>query len=161
MGNVYKDRYGIPGPEVKNLARRYYQYPHDSGWRKMDDFLLWCSQNGYEKGLMLRKHDQDKPHGPDNSFFEAVDHIKQENRRRKNERRELTSPFCAGCEVGCTNIAVGCNVWRSRFVKNWDENIHVDLKPPEPPKPEARECWQYEHPDLVREGIVFESNQHI
>ena len=162
MSSEYKDRYGIPGPEVDNLVRRYYKRLYDSDWEKADDFIKWCSENGYAKGLRLCKKDTSKPHGPENSYFKAPETttraIREDIRRRKLERKNLVSPFCEGCTTGCTNTAIGCDEYRAWFAKNWNQNIRV-AKPVEvKPEPEGPMVFRYEHPDLVREGIVFEGS---
>ena len=161
MSSVYKDRHGIPGEDVKHLIRRFYRYFMDSDWYNADHFVKWCSENGWQKGLHLCRIDKAKPHGPDNSFFKTRELTKkaqlEDNRRRKEERKKLVSPFCEGCTTGCTNTAIGCDEYRAWFAKNWNQNIRV-AKPAEvKPEPEGPMVFRYEHPDLVREGIVFEA----
>ena len=162
MGKDYKDRYGIPGKSVTSLLRRYYRYLSDSDWDKADDFLKWCSENGWQNGLRLYKTDASLPHGPSNSYFKqppaSVRANQADVRRRKEERKKLVSPFCEGCKTGCRNTAVGCDDYRSWWEKNWNDNICIAPKKPEP-KPmvaEGLQVFRYEHPDLVREGITFE-----
>ena len=158
MGGYYKDRYGISGPDVTHLIRRYYRYFRDSDWERADDFVKWCSENGWERGLRLCRIDKAKPHGPDNSFFKPRELTKkaqlQDNRRRKEERKNLVSPFCEGCTTGCRNTAIGCDEYRAWWEKNWDQNICIAQQVPKQ-EPGARRVFRYEHPDLVREGIVF------
>ena len=158
MSSVYKDRYGIPGADVKKLMDRFYKYYKDSDWLNADSFVRWCSENGWKKGLRIDRADTTKPHGPENSFFKAPDNTtratKEDIRRRKEYRKNLTSPFCEGCQKKC-RASTGCDEYQRWFEKNWDKNIRV-AKPaeikPEPAKPMV---FRYEHPDLVREGIVF------
>jgi hypothetical protein len=165
MSSEYKDRYGIPGPEVTNLVRRFYKRLYDSDWEKADDFIKWCSENGYKSDLRLCKKDTSKPHGPENSYFKASDSIKraikEENRRRKEERKSLVSPFCIGCQKGCSNHTVGCKEYRAWFVKNWNQNIRVEKPVEVKTEPEGPMVFRYEHPDLVREGIVFEGSARM
>jgi hypothetical protein len=163
MGKDYKDRYGIHGKSVTSLLRRYYRYLSDSDWEKADDFLKWCSENGWKKGLRLYKTDASLPHGPSNSYFKqppaSVRANRDDVRRRKEERKKLVSPFCEGCKTGCRNTAVGCDDYRAWWKKNWDQNICVAPKKPEQkPMAEGPQIFRYEHPDLVREGIVFEGS---
>lgn len=164
MGKNYKDRYGIPGKSVTSLIRRYYRYLSNSDWDKADDFLKWCSENGWQNGLRLYKTDASQPHGPSNSYFKqppaSVRTNQADVRRRKEERKKLVSPFCEGCKTGCRNTAVGCDEYRAWWKKNWDQNIRVakpvKVKPVEvKPEPEGPMVFRYEHPDLVREGIVW------
>ena len=70
------------------------------------------------------------------------------------------SPICDGCDqkmVICNTI--GCLKYREQFVQNWDKNIHWTPPIPEEQKPKVKEFFRYEHPDLVREGIVFEASR--
>jgi hypothetical protein len=163
MSSDYKDRYGIPGKSVTSLIRKFYRYLSDSDWYNADSFVRWCSENDWEKGLRLCKKDASMPHGPDNSFFkkpEMTARAKMEDvRRRKEERKNLVSPFCEGCKTCCKNTAVGCDEYRAWWKKNWDQNICVAPKKPEPkPAPEGSQMFRYEHPDLVREGIIFDGS---
>ena len=165
MAREYGDRYGISGDEVSNLIRRFYRRLYDSEFERADDFIKWCSENGYESGLRLCRKDTSKPHGPENSYFKTpektVRGIAEDKRRRKEERINLVSPFCDGCQKECINKARGCDEYREWFVKNWNTNIYVPpVKQYVPPVkqvvPEGPMVFCYEHPDLVREGITFE-----
>ena len=162
MSSEYKDRYGIPGESVKNLIRKFYRYLMDSEWERADDFVRWCSENGWQKGLRLCRTDASLPHGPDNSFFKkpemTVRARQADVRRRKEERKNLVSDFCKDCKKDCPGSGSdGCEEWQEYFKKYWNQNICIAPKKPEP-KPmvaEGPQVFRYEHPDLVREGIVF------
>ena len=78
------------------------------------------------------------------------------NRRKKEERKALVSQFCVGCTEACRE-GVGCERWRQYFILNWDQNISI-AKPVPKEDPNAKQYFRYEHPDLVREGIVFEGS---
>ena len=157
MASEYGDRYGISGDEVSNLIRRFYRRLYDSEWERADDFIKWCSENGYESGLRLCRKDTSKPHGPENSYFKTpektVRGIAEDKRRRKEERKSLVSQFCDGCQKECRD-SIGCKDYRDWFVKNWNKNIY--MPPVKPVVPEGPMVFRYEHPDLVREGITFE-----
>ena len=145
---------------MKHLIRKFYRYLSDSDWYNADSFVRWCSENNWQKGLRLCKKDASMPHGPDNSFFkkpEMTVRAKIEDvRRRKEERKNLVSPFCEGCKTGCRNTAIGCDEYRAWWEKNWNQNICVAPKKPESkPAAEGPQVFRYEHPDLVREGVVF------
>lgn len=165
MASEYKPRHGLSGLDVTNLIRRFYRRLYDSGWETADEFVKWCSENGYASGLRLCRNDTSKPHGPDNSFFKTPKNtraIRQDIRRRKLERKNLVSPFCEGCKTGCRNTAIGCDEYRAWWEKNWNQNICVAPKKPEPKFPaEGPQVFRYEHPDLVREGIVFEGSRSV
>ena len=152
----YKDRYGIPGSEVGNLVKRYYAFKYAEGWGTADVFIRWCSENGYQKGWELRKKDETQIHGPDNSWFFSRNEAQRE-RAHKRELKKLMqlASFCRDCPRDQRNDCPGrgCAAWQENFRKNWDENIHVPK--PDRSAEEKPEVFRYEHPDLVREGIVF------
>ncbi len=158
MSSLYRDRYGIPGAEVSNLSKRLSVLHGKENWASFDAFVKWCSENGYQKGIMLRRHDPSKPHSPENSYFGINTRTQiRENSEKFHEFRQNSSPFCVGCEKECPrNGAGGCNEWVDYFLKNWNQNIHVPPPKPEPVEdPNTTKMFRYEHPDLVREGIVF------
>ena len=161
MGSVYKERYGISSADVTHLIRRFYRYFRDSDWQNADDFVRWCSENGWQKGLKLCRKDKERLHGPGNSYFQTPEMTvrakKEDIRRRKEERKNTVSPFCEGCQKECTRVAYGCEEYRAWFVKNWNQNIHVP--PVKPVVPEGPMVFCYEHPDLVREGITFDPSR--
>lgn len=152
----YNDRYGIPGTEVENLRKRWHNHLLHSEFKSFDEFLLWSSQNGYKKGLELRRFDVRKPHGPENSFYyskEAADLAeKMERERRKAERAANPVAICRECDEKCEE-SHGCKRWRDWFVQNWNQNISISPKLKTPA--ERRKVFCYEHPDMVREGITF------
>ncbi|MGM9587418.1 MAG: hypothetical protein ACI3VA_08040 [Candidatus Limivicinus sp.] len=45
----------------------------DHGWESFDDFVKWCSLNGYQKNYHLKRLDPTKPHGPGNSFWDRTE----------------------------------------------------------------------------------------
>ena len=146
MGYAYKERYGFPGNIVRNLNSHWERKRlRMSDFESFDAFVKWCSENGFEDNARLRRYDEARPHGPDNSYWYV---------RPPYKPVQKISPFCENCQqqsAGCIN---GCDAWREWFVKNWNENICIKPKEvlPEPPK---QGFFQYEHPDLVREGIVW------
>ena len=74
MGQI-KGRYGFTSREARTLYERWRIIGADgkSGWSCFDDFLLWCSRVGWSKSCHLRKLNDRKPHGPENSFWEDPD----------------------------------------------------------------------------------------
>ena len=171
---MMKERYGIPGSEVKNLRTRWRKsISKDSVWKDFDDFILWSSKNGYSKGVHLHKKRDDEPHGPNNSYYfgaytkgltsrerkrAARKKPAHEEYAQKNKLEDVVSPYCVGCERSCPGHGIGCVGWEEYFVENWNQNICRTLIQPQP-EPEIRQTWQYEHPDLEREGLRFENRQ--
>ena len=164
MASEYKARHCLSGLDVTNLIRRFYRRLYDSGWETADEFVKWCSENGYKSGLRLCRKDTSKPHGPENSYFKSPETttraIKEDIRRRKLERKELVSPFCEGCQKKC-RASSGCEEYKQWFTKNWNENISIARHKPVTVAQEGPMVWRYEHPDLVREGIIFANSQSI
>jgi hypothetical protein len=73
-----------------------------------------------------------------------------ENDKRLPSYIEAESLFCKCCEKECQSKRAGCKEWREYFVKNWNENISTY-----DPGQQQEKIFRYEHPDLIREGIVF------
>lgn len=146
MGWIYKDRYGFPGITVANINAYWHRKVRgDSEFESFDAFIKWCSENDYKPNARLRKHDEDKPHGPGNSYW----YVKPPY--QPVPKHGCISPFCENCgkKEDCWN---GCSGWKDYFVKNWNDNIS---KSPKQKTEEVQEVFRYEHPDLVREGIVW------
>ena len=59
---------------------------------------------------------------------------------------------CDSCEKVCPAEGRGFRLWQDWFVRSWNDNISVK------PKKQTKEVFRYEHPDMIREGIVFESS---
>lgn len=151
MKKGFKDRYGIPGNEIGNLATRYYKFLA-CDWDCLDDFLFWASQNGYQKGLKLRKKNEKKNHGPDNSYFEDSQLMIRRRKERFQEYTQTQSEFCSECHLKKCPSG-GCYAWQEYFIKHWNKCIHHEK--PKPVVVDTAKVWRYEHPDLVREGICF------
>lgn len=145
----FNDRYGIPGVEISNLSRRWYNIKNDCTWRTFDDFVFFAATHGYRKGLFLRKRVEFKPHGDDNSFF----FDREEEKKLQAERIALQKQgnrYCRGCKEKCPGSGIGCSAWKKWFIENWNRNICKN------PRTETNTvAFAYEHPDLVREGIVW------
>lgn len=144
---AYKERYGLEPLDIRRLKRMWNEkIVHDTTWECFDDFVLWGSYFGYAKGLELLKRNQREPHGPENSYFWVAGDPQTEVEEEPTESR-----YCNGCTKNCAN-SMGCADWKNWFVKNWNEKISRSpkLKKERP----VRVTWKYEHPDLIREGLV-------
>lgn len=150
----YKPRYGLPGKQIGNL-REFWNRKQlkQSGFDSFDTFAKWSSENGFQPYAQLRRNEPNEPHGPDNSFW----YVKPPY--QPVPKHDYTCKFCEGCTKGtCQKLLGGCKEWRKWFVDNWNENI---CRKPKPKEPAKKEYFRYEHPDLVREGIVFEGTGSV
>lgn len=152
-------RYGFNSIEVDRLTQRWAKrIKNDSTWKNVDEFIRWCSESGYSKGRFLRKIKQDIPYGPDNCYWvgdsvvndDVVRYIKAEVPNPDGK----VSDLCKICKVkNGPRCATGCRTWYENFACYWDKHIHrkVDV---------SNLCapFQYNHPDEVREGIVWSGN---
>ena len=158
MGEYKADKYGMTAKELSNQSKRFYKLDGHYNWEGVDSFLRWCGENGYQKGIKLRRYDPSKPHSPENSYFGINTRAQiRENSEKFHALRQNSSPFCKGCKRVCPrNRTGGCIEWADYFRNNWDQNIHVPDPKPEPVEnTNTPMVFRYEHPDLVREGIVF------
>lgn len=146
------EQHGLDRKDVLLIYSRYKRIRSDSRWKSWDDFLDWAIKNGWGKGYELRKHNESKPHGPKNSYFYSV---KEETQRRHEKvlaDRTIVSRFCQGCVKHCPSHGRGCHEWAEYYMKNWNDNIYT---PAPEPEYKGRMKFRYEHPDLIREGIVY------
>ena len=160
MACLYKDRHGLTGEEIQSLSNKFYIMNGRENWDSFDDFLLWCQDNGYRKDRRMRRINNKLPHSKENSYFHlAGDSTPPQKAVQESEKKHLPSyidaesPLCQNCKKKeCCNIADGCVQWKECFVKNWNRNICRAVKQMVRP---AEQVFRYEHPDLVREGIVW------
>lgn len=97
------------------------------------------------------KYDEALPHSPTNSHFKFI------NPEDRHDMSDSTSRFCVGCSRECPGQGTGCQEWKNWFVANWNSKISTSQKLHQ--SDAARHVWQYEHPDLEREGLRFENRQ--
>lgn len=147
------DRYGFTETEVTAFQQRWNRsIRQDSTWNNFDDFLAWAGTAGYSKGARIYKIDESKPFGPDNAYFYRG-RILTVKEAAAHEKPEV----CRNCIEETTSCALyGCAMWKEWFVKNWNDNIHVDI--PLAMRKPKKTVFQYEHPDLVREGLHENQN---
>ena len=120
---------------TKDQKRRLYR-DHNlaEGFGSFEAWSEWVDNSDHNPFYHLKKRDKTKPHSPDNSYF---------------------------CERKPAYLQDGKNrgeSWKEKFIRDWNERIYrpdPELQAKEP----AKNVWQYEHPDLVREGIVWTGEQ--
>ena len=150
-----KPMYDLDGKAVETLRTRYRKIAGDHEWSSAEDFIKWANDSGFKKNARLYKKDENKPHGPNNSCWHILG---QENtRRRFTNQLKHGSVFCTDCKRDCPSHGRGCNDWQTYFQDNWNKNIYIP--PVKPVVPEGPMVFRYEHPDLVREGIVFDPSR--
>ncbi|MBO7253017.1 MAG: hypothetical protein J6V25_10390 [Oscillospiraceae bacterium] len=162
--SVRKGRYGMSCQDVNNLYNKWGRKSHwgtiryNGMWESFNDFLYWCSQNGYKKGLILRKKDSEKPHGPDNSYWYDKEADAEQHLQKLIARRSDKCQMCRECTKEC-DAHGGCKAWKDWFVMNWNKNIRIFRKLYTSEQQQTiRQKFQYEHPDMIREGIRFDGN---
>lgn len=156
MSGEYKPRYGLSSKEVMTMKSKFFKMRQNGGtdWKSLDEFCKWAVEEGYKPGMRLRKHNTDMPHSLDNSYFAFPGDSQEEEQERHATYVDAKSPYCEACGVeNCPSVSIGCFRWREYFVNNWNKNICRNGRPV---IRSAEVTFRYEHPDLVREGIVFE-----
>lgn len=131
--------------ELYALRRIYDGIRNDSDFSSFEDFFDWA-YGKYKAGYTVYKLNDRKPHSPKNSYLYY---------NYKAQPEGIKSSICENCDktmLVCNNI--GCARYREEFVKNWNDNICAEPKKVR----ETKEYFRYEHPDLVREGIVWIGN---
>lgn len=148
---IVNDRYGIPAKEVLNLGSRFRKQKLIVGFGSFDKFLRFCAESDYKPGMYMLRYNSSEPHSPTNTFFcEVKRHPKEPMKDHKGSQNWI----CKGCkEKTCTRPGSGCIKYQKAFVENWNKNIH--RKKPVSVDSNKPMVFRYEHPDLIREGIIF------
>ena len=108
-------------------------------FESFDDFYNWSIESGWEYGKKLRRLNSNEGYTRENCIWMDAEYA------RRYDRRDYFS------------------------VDKWDETVArireclKNLPPYDPVKQQrnGREFFQYEHPDLEREGIVFEGSGSV
>lgn len=75
-------------------------------------------------------------------------------REKPGQYIDSASPFCRNCtRDDCPTNGDGCKAWETYFIENWNKNIMKSIGSHK----KQRQFFRYEHPDLVREGIVIKN----
>ena len=160
----YNPRYGLAGNQIRNLRNRWKQANlADGTWSGFDDFVKWSSENGYRDNARLGRFNDTVPHGPDNSFWYMPEtYLKNptplpKSPPKKPAEKPPVRDLCESCTRECRSHENGCVEWYENFKKYWDAHIHRKVEIPKVPEcsSKGREQFQYEHPDLAREGIEW------
>ena len=155
-----KGKFDLTYNQVRSARERWRKIVNDCEWETFDDYLLWMIKSGYQKGMHIGKRNPEKPHGPKNSIWltPTGEYMAEISCTIPN----VGNAFCDKCERNGTDACdgYGCAEWRKWFQENWDKKIHRPI-PKDYQKDRDREVFRYEHPDLEREGIVFEGTGSV
>lgn len=124
---------------------------NDNTFGSYENFLAWSDKFTLQKGFTVWKINERLPHGPKNSYWY----------HGSKKQEDVVSAFCEGCPQGNRSVChgIGCFNYRQWFVNNWNQNICRKQEEPEEDDPTHRHVFCYEHPDLVREGLVFRAKE--
>lgn len=126
-----------------SLRRIFEGLQGDHTFASLEEFIEWGTRTGHKTHFALYKLDTTKPHSPGNSYW-YHDYKPTPN---------VVSRFCKDCDRPCPTA--GCLNYRTSFIANWNKNI---CRKPKKIVPDGEMVFCYEHPDMVREGIVFEGS---
>ena len=133
--------------EDSYVFRIYNAIQDKSTFPDFESFLEY-STGKYRIGFTVYRIDASKPYSPENCYWYY----------RDKKAEDVVSQVCEGCTAQTSACGTnGCMKYREYFVKNWNKNICRAKKP----EVNTQKIFRYEHPDLVREGIVFENCQSI
>jgi hypothetical protein len=120
--------FGFSSEAVDHMYYRYHWLVKTGKpmvWESFQDFMLWC-KGTYSPGTTLRRIDEDKPYGPNNCKWEPMQTSEEYKKKMAAKWDSIMAPI------------------RERYAQSLRE---VEEK--------KTQYFRYEHPDLVREGIVF------
>ena len=134
---TWKERTGFNRREIDNLYHRYrcFENTEQNGFASLEDFIEWAASEKYAVGMKLERIDAKKPYSRDNCVMAAIYGDEEYQQRLISMWESVMKPI------------------RERFKRELEE---IERR-----KPKGKEYFQYEHPDLVREGIVFEHSKSI
>ena len=133
----------------EDVLRKKWVLLHRRGevaFESYEDFLAWCKETNWDTGMKLLRFNEDKPFSRDNCYWDCSRSVsytyEQDNRAEKWERgvgpiREMLRPL------------IDAQLQKQKMGKQNEECKN------------CREVFRYEHPDLVREGIVFGADQFV
>lgn len=124
--------------------RKIKKDDYENLFRSFSDFSEWSLSNGFFYGARLIRIDQCKGWSRENCKWVEIE---------KRSKRSCTDRIAM--EIQWNKFV---SPIRKRYKKELDSILDGDpiVKQPEPPKEETGKVFfQYEHPDLIREGIVF------
>ena len=113
MPSIKEPACGFNSAEMRRLWERY-RWIRDNTWEDFDDFVRWAAKTKVFRGAYLLKHDDTKPHGPDNSYWAS--RSTGAGNRKWNGHEIVTSPFCEGCARMGENGCGGCEKWSEYYV---------------------------------------------
>lgn len=118
---------------AKDCLRKKYDTMKRSGaevyWETVQEFMDWCAESGWTYGLKLKRLDFDKGYTPDNLIWVEAKGDPQVLEQMKNQ-----------WEAGVGPVREKLRPYLDAIAKKKAAPVTV---------------FRYEHPDLVREGIVW------
>lgn len=128
----------IPAVEIydrvtKDCLRKKWSTMKSSGinvqWEDLRAFVAWCAETGWHYEMRLKRKDLSGPFGPENCYWEEA-----------KSNPQVLEQMAKQWEAGVGPIR---------------EKLRPYLDAIAPKKAAPVEVFRYEHPDLVREGIVW------
>ena len=110
MSHEYCSRYGLPGHVVQHLYSSWKARKlKGQGWADFDSFVKWTSESGYTEGAMLKKHNENEVHGPENSYW----FVKEEKEKETRKPDVPTEHPCLKCPNGdvCYLVCNARKMW--------------------------------------------------
>ena len=131
MPGKRQNQFGFDTDAVNHMYYRYHWLVKNEKpmvWESFNDFLRWCQGTWYPR-TTLHRIDDSKPYGPGNCEW---------------------LPMCSS------------EKYKKELAAQWDkimqpirEQYRMQIAEAQA---NAKEYFRYEHPDLVREGIVWAEN---
>ena len=128
-------KYNWDQERIENMYNRWMylvKAQKPTEWKNFEEFLRWCKAT-YEPGTSLHRIDESKPYSPENCECKPMTNSVQYRKHLADQWDRIMQPI------------------RERYEKQIRE---VQER-------KVQQYFRYEHPDLVREGIVFEGSGSV
>lgn len=132
MGNC-KPRAGFDKKKMDALYHKWGRVKKSGisiEFKDFDEFVNFAAAAGYDYGKKLVRLNRNGPYSQENCVFKSPEESDEYHKMLVSKWESIMSPI------------------RERFK---EELAEIERR-----KPKGKQYFRYEHPDLVREGIVFE-----
>jgi len=119
------------------LRKKWAEMPRHGAvaFESLEDFRQWCEETGWEIGMKLARKDKEKPYSRENCYW-------------------ITSGSSVSYTYNQDEMAAEWERCIGPIREQYRDQIAAVIQKQR--RQQVKEVFRYEHPDLVREGIVWQ-----